>query len=242
MPETATRPSPQAGTTCPTCGAAAETGALICLECGSRITLAYKRPPSWRVPAAVVTLIVLCVAAGAYFAIQALEDDAKQEVAALPEPRSGEGESESGSEEPAGRTSEQQDTAAEQDARAKEAEARRKEAAKERAAREEAAQPSVGGGGVRSWPEGEDAYTVVILAAEDRPSGTAFAKSAADAGTPAGVLRADDYPSLSASTGFFIVFVGSYPTQVKADQAAARLGQRFQGAYPQFVNGSKATG
>jgi hypothetical protein len=34
--------------------------------------------------------------------------------------------------------------------------------------------------------------------------------------------------------------VGTYPSQVKADRAAARLGQRFKGAYPQFVDGSKA--
>ena len=30
---------------CPTCGAPAERGQLVCLECGSRIALAYKRPP-----------------------------------------------------------------------------------------------------------------------------------------------------------------------------------------------------
>ena len=58
---------------------------------------------------------------------------------------------------------------------------------------------------------------MVILSSEDQRSARAFAQSAVKAGTPAGVLRADDYPSLSASTGFFIVFVGTYPNQVKAD-------------------------
>ena len=242
MTKTATRTAPS-GTKCPTCGAEAESGALICLECGSRITLAYRRPPSWRVPATIVTLIVLGVAAGTYLVIQALEDDAKEEVAALPEPRSGESEEASGNdgEQGAAAGDEERDTAEEDAAREEEA-AERRRAARERAQREESAAPSVGGDGVRTWPEGEDAYTVVILAAEDRASGTAFAKSAAESGTPAGLLRADDYPSLAASTGFFIVFVGTYPNQVKADQAAARLGRRFQGAYPQFVNGSEATG
>ena len=82
---------------------------------------------------------------------------------------------------------------------------------------------------------------MVILASEDQRSARAFAQNAVKAGTAAGVLRADDYPSLSASTGFFIVFVGTYPNQAKADAAAARLGRRFAGAYPQFVDGSKAT-
>lgn len=245
MAETATRTRPEAGTTCPTCGASAETGQLICLECGSRIALAYRRPPSWRVPFVLVSLVVLAAAAGIYFGVQALEDDAKTEVAAQPQPSESEsdqgGGSGSGGEDASeedGAKSGDEDKAAEEKAEKEPAEDKKKKAAPE----DTAAAPTTGAGGVASWPKGEDAYTVVILSAEDRPSARAFAQSAIKAGTDAGVLRADDYPSLAASTGFFLVFVGSYSNQVKADQAAARLGQRFKGAYPQFVDGSKAKG
>jgi hypothetical protein len=252
MPETATRTQPAAETTCPTCGAPAEDGQLICLECGSRIALAYRRPPSWRVPVAIVSVVVLAAAAGLYFGIDALTDDAEREVAARPAPpapqapASGSGDRDggkatTGEDEQAG-----DEKAGKGDARGQKA-AKEETPAKERATEKEtgstdgqATAPSVGAGGVRSWPENEDGFTVVILSSEDRRSARAFAQNAIKAGTPAGVLRADDYPALKASTGFFIVFVGSYSNQAKADKAAARLGRRFQGAYPQFVDGSKA--
>src|SRR5215210_1471468 len=71
---------------CPTCGAPAETGQLICLECGSRIALSYRRPPSWRVPFTIVSLIVIAAAAGIYFGADALQDDADREVASQSAP------------------------------------------------------------------------------------------------------------------------------------------------------------
>jgi len=238
---TATRQRPKADITCPTCGAPAETGQLICLECGSRIALAYRRPPSWRVPMAIVSVVVVAAAAGIYFGLQGLEDDADQEVAAQQAPSEPQREASGGSggdeQESGDRDSEAQDDAK---ADADEKSPKKEPAEKKEPAREDTEAPAAGAGGVRSWSEGEDAYTVVILASEDQRSARAFAENAVKAGTPAGVLRADDYPSLSASTGFFIVFVGTYPNQVKADRAAARLGQRFAGSYPQFVDGSKA--
>jgi len=69
---------------CPTCGAPAERGQLVCLECGSRIALAYKRPPSWRIPVAITVLVAALAVAGAVFAYNAIGDDAEDEVAAVP--------------------------------------------------------------------------------------------------------------------------------------------------------------
>ena len=209
------RPAPAAA--CPTCGAPAERGQLICLECGSRIALAYRRPPSWRVPAAIVAVVLLVAGAASVLAYRALTDDAEDEVASQPVPA-----------QPAG----------DADREEREATPDRDEPAEE--------EPTGPGGlpvdsdGVRSWPEGEDGFTVVVLSSEDRASARAFAQQAVQQGVKAGVLRADDYPALSASTGFFIVFVGRYANQAGADRAAARLGRNYQGAYPQFVDGSKA--
>lgn len=224
---------------CPTCRAPADAGQLICLECGSRIALAYRRPPSWRLPVAIVSILVLATIAGIYLGVEAIQDDADQNLAARSAPTEQQDDSagvggENGGRGQGGQPAEEQSAERER--------AERERPAKEKEEPKRAQEPAAGAGGIRSWPEGEDAFTVVILSAEDRPSARAFAKSAADSGTPAGVLEADDYPSLSASTGFWIVFVGTYENRPKADAAAARLGSRFAGAYPQFVNGSKAKG
>jgi septal ring-binding cell division protein DamX len=232
MTDTELRERPAPATACPTCGAPAERGQLICLECGSRIALAYRRPPSWRVPAAIVTVVLLAVAAGAVFAIRALTDDAKDEVASQPAPA-----------QPAEERPNRDDDGAAPGGNDDEGE---RPADENRPADEDEdadAAPGglpVGSDGVRAWPEGEDGFTVVVLSSEDRASARAFARQATQQGVKAGVLRADDYPALSASTGFFIVFVGRYANQAGADRAAARLQRNYQGAYPQFVDGSKS--
>ncbi len=70
--------------TCPTCGAPAERGQLVCLECGSRIALTYRRPPSWKLPVAIAVVVAVLAAAGGVLAYEAVDDEAKDEVAATP--------------------------------------------------------------------------------------------------------------------------------------------------------------
>lgn len=69
---------------CPNCGAPAERGQLVCLECGARIALTYRRPPSWKVPVAILVVVVALCALGAALAVTAIGDDAKKEVSAAP--------------------------------------------------------------------------------------------------------------------------------------------------------------
>jgi hypothetical protein len=85
-----------------------------------------------------------------------------------------------------------------------------------------------------SWPRDLKGFTVVLLSAEDRASADRFARSASE-GKPAkiGVIRADDFESLP--KGFYVVFAGHYKDRATADRAAARLGGRFSGAFPQAV-------
>ncbi len=49
---------------CPRCGAAAERGQLVCLECGARVALVYRRPPSWKVPVAITAVVALLLGGG----------------------------------------------------------------------------------------------------------------------------------------------------------------------------------
>jgi hypothetical protein len=69
---------------CPRCGAPAERGQLVCLECGARVALVYRRPPSWKVPVAITAVVALLLGVGAILAVAALSDEADREVAAAP--------------------------------------------------------------------------------------------------------------------------------------------------------------
>jgi hypothetical protein len=75
---------PRSGRSCPTCGAPTEEDQLVCLECGSRVALDYRRPPSWRVPVAIIAAVVLLVAAASAIALKQIGDDAEREAARTP--------------------------------------------------------------------------------------------------------------------------------------------------------------
>jgi septal ring-binding cell division protein DamX len=76
-----TRTPRAAGPTCPSCGAPAEEGQLVCLECGVRLALDYRRPSGWKPAAAIVALVLLLVGAGFTIALLAVDDGAEEEVA-----------------------------------------------------------------------------------------------------------------------------------------------------------------
>lgn len=231
--------------TCPTCGAPAERGQLVCLECGGRIVLAYRRPPSWKIPVAITVIVLVLAGAGGVAAYQAIDDDAEQEVAATPpnDPRgagaegSGDDRADGDSDPARGEKDESEDVVLGEEP-AEEGGSSRGE--RDRASGEggdddaAAADGLIKRGPLYTWPPRLEAFTVVLLSAEDRASATSFARSAAaEGGTRIGVLRASDFQTLP--SGFFVVFAGEYETRPAADRAASRLGQRFRGAFPQLV-------
>jgi len=210
--ETPTQTLPALGSECPNCGAHADPGQLVCLECGARLALDYRRPRGW-FPAAAVIAVVLLIA-GAAFAITliAVDDDSKDEVAASKAGKS---------------VSHPQ--AAKKQARAK---------AKARAKKTKPRSRAPVTAGIPAWPTHRDGFTVVLLSAGDQASARDFARNARKDHVDAGVLHSDDYSSLE--KGFWIVFSGVYKSRGSADRAAARLKGRFSGSYAQFVNGAKS--
>src|SRR4051794_23463604 len=80
-PETPVAAEPLA---CPNCGAPADPRQLMCLECGSRLALDSQRPPSWRLPAAIVAVVLLIVGIGVVVALAAVTDDANKTTASAP--------------------------------------------------------------------------------------------------------------------------------------------------------------
>jgi septal ring-binding cell division protein DamX len=206
--EAPTQTLPSLGTECPNCGAHADPGQLVCLECGARLALDYRRPRGWKPAAAVIGAVLLV--AGAAFAITliAVDDDAKEEVAAT----------KAGKSAPATGP--------------------KKKARTESKPRKKKAKATPTTGGVPGWPARRDGFTVVLLSAGDKASARDFARNARRGGADVGILRSNDYSSLE--PGFWIVFSGVYKTRAQAERAASRLGRRFSGSYPQFVNGAKS--
>jgi len=80
-------PAPPDGGACPTCGAPVERGQLVCLTCGGRVGLQYRRPPRWQVPVVLAGVVVVLAVVGVFVALQTASGDAKDEVAAGPASR-----------------------------------------------------------------------------------------------------------------------------------------------------------
>ena len=218
-------------TSCPACAAGAERGQLVCLECGSRIALTYRRPPSWKVPLAISAVLLVLGGAGAVLAYQAVDDEAEREVAAVPA-KIGGGAAKKDEDEPGGT-----DTAPAGES-ASDTETEGTETAEDQPEADTGTAEEAGelekDGLLYTWPRSLQAFTVVLLSNEDRPSAVSFARSAA-ATRPEkiGVIRSDDFRTLP--TGFFIVFAGTYAGRAAADRAAAQLAASFPGAFPQVV-------
>src|SRR3954471_1240193 len=210
MQEAPTETLPRAEATCPSCGAPAERGQLVCLECGSRIALDYRRPSGWKLPLAIVIAVLVVAGVALGVGLHEITSDAKTEVAQTPRGK------------PAPPQKPNADTRPKKKATARQPAASR---------------PAVKTPGAASWPAGRDGFTVVLLSSSDQAGARSFARTAKQGGTPVGVLRSNDYSSLE--KGFWIVFSGVYRTRPQAEHASQRLTRGFPGGFVQFVNGAK---
>jgi hypothetical protein len=222
MSAVATQTRPRAQTTCPHCDSSIEPGQLICLGCGTRLALDYRRPPGWKLP--LVVLLAVFAGAAAVFALglDQITNDAGKEAAKAP----------------AGK----RDTvlAAPEKGKAS-GEEPRKNTRKQPAAAPRRSKPpgrAPRPGGIPSWPAGRNGFTVVVASMGDLASARKAAQQLRATGTRAGVLRSNDFTSLE--PGFWIVFSGVYGGRPQAERAAFRLARAYPGAFPQFVNGSQS--
>src|SRR5215210_7283896 len=74
-------PETKAEAHCPHCGAGAEKDQLVCLRCGGRIALDYRRPPGWKLPTAIVAGVALIAAVAFGWGLREITDNARSEVA-----------------------------------------------------------------------------------------------------------------------------------------------------------------
>jgi eukaryotic-like serine/threonine-protein kinase len=229
-PPTATEP-----TTCPNCGAPADPGQLMCLECGSRLALDYQRPPSWRLPAAVVGIVLLIAGIGVAVALAAVTGNADktttaptQAAAVPPQSTPGDTPPTTSSATPAQPTPSTPTPAPP-------------------AASGTTTTPATGGATATTpapaatpasgWPPGKSASTVILASLPSKSDADAKLKAAQAGGiSGAAILHSDDFPTLR--PGYWVVFDGQYDTIAQAQsQAAADRGKAgFQDAYPRFVS------
>ncbi len=241
---------------CPNCGASAEAGQLVCLQCGERLALDYKKAPSWRLPTMIVAGVLLLSGAGLAIALSRIGDDAKQTANSsvptqqvgtglpgretapptssvpLPTPKTTAAKTPTGKvpkpKAPAALPTGATPSPAPAPAPAPKPAPTQTEKTKTETVKKDK-------DGIASWPKKEKAWSVFLVSASSKNSARRRAKEAIEAGIEdVGVLRSDDYASLK--PGFWVVFHGQYPTREKAQSRAdADVEEGFDEALARFV-------
>jgi eukaryotic-like serine/threonine-protein kinase len=218
---------------CPNCGAPADDGQLMCLECGSRLALDYRRAPSWRLPAAIVGIVVLLAGIGVAIALASVTNDAAKTTAAAPTqaaPAPGApadtpptASQATPAPAPTASTPTPTPTPAPADTTAPGATT--------------TTPPPAATAAASGWPPGKSAFTVILASMPTKAAADQKLQAAKAAGiTSAAILHSDDFPTLRA--GYWVVFDGQYDTIDQANtQATADRGKgSFSDAYPRFVS------
>jgi eukaryotic-like serine/threonine-protein kinase len=213
---------------CPNCGAPADPGQLMCLECGSRLALDYQRAPTWRLPAAIVGVVVLLAGIGVAIALAAVTNDANKTTAAAPtQPAAQSPPADSPPTASQPTPAPQPTTTA-----ATPAPAPGGTPTGTAATATPAPAPAASG-----WPPGKSAFTVILASMPTKAAAEDKLQKAKDGGiASAAILHSDDFPTLR--PGYWVVFDGQYDTIDQAtSQASADRGKgEFADAYPRFVS------
>jgi cell division septation protein DedD len=224
-PDGAREPAAPETVSCPNCGAPADRGQLMCLECGSRLALGYQRPPAWRLPAAIVGIVLLI--AGFAVAIALAANHADKTTAAAPTqsapPQSAPADTPPTSTQPTPAPTTSTTTPA--------------PAAGAAAGGTPPSSTSTTPTTAPGWPPGKSAFTVILASMPSKTAADDKLKKAQAAGiSGAAILRSDDFPTLK--PGYWVVFDGQYDSigQAQSQAATDRGKSEFSDAYPRFVS------
>jgi len=228
-PDGAREPAAPETLSCPNCGAPADRGQLMCLECGSRLALGYQRPPAWRLPAAVAGILLLV--AGLAVAIALAANHADKTTAAAPT-QSAPAQSAPADTPPTAT----QPTPAPTTSTTTPAPAAGGTAGGT-APSSTSTTPTPAPTTPSGWPPGKSAFTVILASMPSKSAADDKLKKAQTAGiSGAAILRSDDFPTLK--PGYWVVFDGQYDSIEQAQsQATIDRGKgEFSDAYPRFVS------
>jgi septal ring-binding cell division protein DamX len=226
-------PPPPAGapeaTVCPRCGAPVRPDQDWCLNCGTAVSTEVAGAPGWRTPVAIVGVVLLIAAAALVFAFLQISDDAEREAQA-PTPTAAPAAPTTPT--PAA-TPTAEPTASPVPTPPTTPGAGVVPTPGTSPTPGASPTPAPGGGAVGTWPEGRDAWTVVLFSSTRRAEADGKAKEFADQGKAVGVLDSDEYASLRG--GYWVVFSGQYDGQEEAQSAAEGFGSTAPGAYARRI-------
>jgi zinc-ribbon domain len=235
-PDGARAPAAPETLSCPNCGAPADRGQLMCLECGSRLALGYQRPPAWRLPAAIAGILLLV--AGFAVAIALAANHADKTTAAAPTQSA-----------PAPSAPADTPPTATQPTPAPTSSTTTPAPTTSTTTPAPVAGGTAGGTAPSStpttpapttasgWPPGKSGFTVILASMPSKSAADDKLKKAQTAGiSGAAILRSDDFPTLK--PGYWVVFDGQYDSIEQAQsQATTDRGKgEFSDAYPRFVS------
>jgi septal ring-binding cell division protein DamX len=198
---------------CPRCAAPLEPQQEWCLNCGADVGSRIVGAPSWRGPVALVIGLLAIAAIALILALVELAGDAEQ---VTPPPAATATPAPSAAAIPSATPTPDSITIPPATAD----------------------QPS-GSPEIADWPDGKDAWTVVLESSSTRAAAEARAKELAGQGVPVGILDSNGYSSLE--PGHFVVFSGQYDSKRAADQALEDLASQVTGGYVRHVIPSTAT-
>jgi hypothetical protein len=214
-PPPATAPE-EAPRRCPRCASPLTPQQEWCLTCGADVGARIAPAPSWRGPVALVVGLLAVAAVALILALVELAQDPEQVT-----------------QQPAGQTPAPTPTTA---------------AVPTATATPDSitippatADDSAGGTPeIADWPEGKDAWTIVLESASTRQAAEDRANELASQGVPVGILSSDGYSSLE--PGRVVVFSGQYDSRRAADQALQDLSGQVTGGYVRHVVPKTSTG
>jgi cell division septation protein DedD len=187
---------------CPRCGELAEPGQEVCLRCGALVGRAYRRPPSWRVPAALAALGVLLIGAGAGFGVAELthnKDKKKKPISLTPRPTAPAA--------PLPTTTAPTTTAPTTTA-----------PTTTDTTPTTPTTPTGGAGTLTTWPPGKSGWTVLLITTSNKQEAEKTAGNAAKKSISAGILDSNDYKGFQKDS--WVAFMGQYDTKAAAKRAA----------------------
>jgi SPOR domain len=205
---TETPPTPsEAQRRCPRCGSDLAPDQDWCLNCGADVGSTIAPPPSWRGPVALVGGLLAIAVIALILALVELAGNAEQVT-----------------EQPAAQATPTPTAAA---------------PAVTSTPTPITIPPATDNGSttgtpeIADWPDGKDAWTVVLESSATQTAAQSRAKELAGQGVPVGLLNSDGYSSIE--PGRWVVFSGQYDTQRAARQALKDVSDEVTGAYVRHI-------
>jgi hypothetical protein len=198
---------------CPRCGGDLRPDQEWCLNCGADVGSTLAAPPRWRGPVALVVALLVIAAIAVILALVELAGDAEQVTPQQP----GQATPVPTAQAPAATPTFDSTTIPPATGES----------------------PS-GSPEIADWPDGKDAWTVVLESSSTRQAAQSRANELASQGVPVGLLNSDGYSSIE--PGKWVVFSGQYDSKRAADQALNDVSSQATGAYVRHIIPKTATG